>query len=174
MSSPDSPAWVDRRSALRRIGAGVVLAGGLVGAGLWMRESSRPAALVQVTWNELALGLVPLELAEVRRLGRLFASIAFPESGPTVISRSLPGLASGVWDDDGLRWRGQPWVIPSELVSHVRDQFAAGLVVVVEAWVLSRIEASLCALAALHHAGSKSAETSPARAAHWPARSDVP
>lgn len=99
------PSFVIHHSALRRIGAGVVLAGGLVGAGLWMRESSRPAALVQVTWNELALGLVPLELAEVRRLGRLFASIAFPESGPTVISRSLPGLASGVWTTTGCAVR---------------------------------------------------------------------
>lgn len=171
---PYSQARVDRRGALRRMGAGAALAGGLIGAGAWFGWSRRQPGLELVTWNELALGLVPLELVHVRRLGRAFASAEFPAADGPAIVRSLPELRGLSWGESGVRWRGAAWTVPTPIDRAVREQFAAGRVVVVESWVLSRLEAALCAIAALSVPSEASAGTRPAGVAGAVGKPDVP
>ncbi len=141
---------------MARIAGGSLAVGGLAGAPLWLGCEFLEPESVQVTWNELVLGLLPLELVTAHALGRRFAQSGFPGATAASFLSSLPDLPGIDWEESGARWRGDPWIVPPAIEHAVREQFAAADAVVIDSWVLSRLEATLCAISAFAAASASS------------------
>lgn len=100
-------------------------------------------ALPLYDWTKLAQWTTGLETDQIATLGRQAVATEQTQRWRS----ELPELPILSWLNDGAGSAAEPETLKSVLGSESRRQFAANQTVILGGWVVSRLDAALCALA---------------------------
>ncbi len=94
-------------------------------------------------WRSLAQWTTGMKPDLIKQLGDYAGTMQAPGQW----REELPVLPNVRWLDEGATSADEPEALMQTLSSESRRQFASSHSVIVDGWVLSRLEAALCALA---------------------------